>query len=142
MHILSDLNKHPLWIRRLCYVNASLKKKKKSTTKRGLSFIIITSLVIIAHIIACSLDTGHLFGDYIITDYKYNSLLFHHYYYLNLGSIMSFKKSRIYYEAHLRVKKVYMLCKRITADYLRWITLIWILKAKSCFQTFTGIWLN
>lgn len=82
-------------------------REKKSTTKRSLFFIIITSLVIIAHIIACSLDTGHLFGDYIITDYKYNSLLFHHYYYLNLGSTISFKKSRIYYEAFEGEKSTY-----------------------------------
>lgn len=42
----------------------------KSTTKKGLSFIIIISLVITAHIIACSPDTGYLFGECIITDYK------------------------------------------------------------------------
>lgn len=64
----------------LCYINASLKKKKEGITKRGLSHIIITSLVIIAHIIACSLDTGHLFDDCIINDYKYNGVLFYYYY--------------------------------------------------------------
>lgn len=55
---------------------------------------VITSLETIAHIIAWSLDTDHLFDDYIITDYKYNSLLSHCYYYFNLGSKISFKKSK------------------------------------------------
>lgn len=88
----------------MLYKFQSLKNSQKNITKSGLS-LIITSLVITAHIIACSLDTGHLFDDYIITEYKYNGLLFHYYYYFNLGNILSFKKSKTYYKEHLRLKK-------------------------------------
>lgn len=96
-------------------------QEKESTTKRGLSFFVITCLVITAPIIACSLETGHLFSDYyVITDYKYNTLLFHYYYYLNLGRIISFKKSRVYY-----------LYKRIYSSLSQIITPLSIFRAKS-----------
>lgn len=75
-------------------INVNL-QERKSTIKRVLLLIVITSLVIIIHIIACSLDTDHLFSDYIITGYKYNSLLFH-YYYLCLGNIILFRKNKLH----------------------------------------------